>query len=320
MFEESVVNLSKGYIWLCIYQLIIVAIFFFLIRNHIINPQSNEITWEYDIFADNASRQYTANRYFFPLNICIVCQDSMDRLPFLNLDGFAPLGMFHEPHTMTFYIVPFLFLMHYFYSKRLLILFDFIFVIYMLVAASTTNIISVLAVLMIWSVLKRKWLIFLYAIMANAIVMTFMTIDNPIIDLIRFKLDSGSMEYSEGTLSFAFTPQTLFGNNFYDKSYLEGGRMYDVGYIVFSLNIVFLIIFIFRTAWLCFSSNKLFKYVGLFATYFILHSAKTNLRTYSLEMLMFVMFLVTICYKESKKKQYSFGKNEIKRPLQTNIS
>ena len=304
--QDTVKIISEGYVWLCFYQLFIVALMVLMIKAHIINPLSNEITWDYDIFADNASRFYSPDRYFFPLHLSVVCQETMERLPFLNMEGVLPLGMFHEPHTMTYYIVPFLFLMHCFYSRKKLLLLDALFAVYMLIAASTTNILCVLSVLLLWSVLKEKKMIIIYGIIAFTAVGTLQINDNPIIDLIKFKLESGSMEYSASTLDFAFKPNTLFGTNFYDMSYLDSGlKNYDIGYIVFIFNIVFLLLFIYRTVRLCLSSNNLYRCVGLFSTYFILHSAKLALRTYSLEMLMFVIFMVTICSNERKQKQYA---------------
>lgn len=314
-FEETVVLQTKGYTWLSIYQLVIVALFFLLIRSHVINPLINEITWNYDMLADNASRQYSSCRYFFPYHICVISQDAMDRLPFLNLEGIVPQGVFHESQAMTYYIVPFLFLMHYLFNKKaLLIVFDILFVIYIVVAASTTCFLSVLAVLLLWSVLKEREIVLLYIVLASSIVTFIQTTDNPIVELIRFKLDSGSMEYSASTLDFAFTPKSLLGTDFYDLSYLEKGlNNYDVGIIVFVLNIVFILILGYRTMKLCFSSNKLAVCVGLFSTYFMLHSTKLALRTYSSEMLIFIMFVVTICYNELIKNN---AKIQYKRPLE----
>lgn len=314
--EDTVSISTKGYVWLCFYQLFIVALFFVLVRSHAINLQINEITWDYDILADNASRVYTPTRYFLPYYLSVLSLDDMDRLPFLNLEGLSPLGMFHEPHTMTYYVVPFLFLMHFLFRdrKKLLVLLDVLFVIYILVAASTTNILCTLAVILLWSLLKEKKLIIVYVLMASTVVGLFQTIDSPIVELVRFKLESGSMEYSASTLDFAFTPKTFFGTDFYDLSYLEKGlNNYDVGFIVFILNILFIIVLGYRTLRLCFSKDKLSMYVGLFSIYFMLHSAKLALRTYSLEMLMFVMFVVTICYKEQIKKN---ARIRYKRPLE----
>lgn len=316
--DEALTRTTKGYVWLCFYQLFIVAILFFVIRAHVINLRINEVTWNYDIFADNASRVYTPTRYFLPYHISILSLDDMDRLPFLNLEGLSPLGMFHEPHTMTYYIVPFLFLMHYMFKKNWLFLLDLLFVIYILVAASTTNLLCTLAVLLLWSVLKEKKLIVVYLLLASTVIGLLQTIDSPIVELVRFKLESGSMEYSASTLDFAFTPKTLFGTDFYDLSYLEKGlNNYDVGYFVFILNIVFILILGYKTFRLCMSKDKLAMCVGLFSAYFMLHSAKLALRTYSLEMLIFIMFVVTICYNEKIKKH---GRIPNKRPLEKSLS
>lgn len=319
-FEEAISMQTMGYKWLSLYQLFIVAIFFLLIRGHVINPLINEITWNYDMLADNATRQYSSCRYFFPYHICVISQDAMDRLPFLNLEGIVPQGIFHESQAMTYYIVPFLFLMHYLYNGRrfLLIVLDVLFIIYIVVAASTTCFLSVLAALMFWSVLKEKKIIIIYILLASSIITFIQTTDNPIVELIRFKLDSGSMEYSASTLDFAFKPKSLMGTDFYDLSYLEKGlNNYDVGFIVFFLNIIFIFLLGYKTIRLCFSKDKLAICVGLFSTYFMLHSTKLALRTYSSEMLIFIMFVVTICYNERIKKHASI---QNKRPLEKSLA
>lgn len=294
--EDALKLLMRGYIWLCIYQLFIVAGMVLLSESHIISPHINNISYSYDIFQENVSRGTT---YFFPYNISVLLYAPYDRLPFLQTYGIFT-GMFHEPHTMTYYVVPFLFLMQVFYSKKKLITLDALFFIYMLVAASVTNILCVFATLIFWlSLINKKLAVFSLLLVYGGFMMVWHT-DNPVVEYVQFKLDgSSSMTYSETTLDFAFQPKTLFGTNFYDKDYIKNvSASYDVGYIVFFLNILFLAILIFKTLILCFSSKKVFMYAGLFSIYFIMHSTKLALRTYSLEMLMMVIFLVNICYKE----------------------
>lgn len=296
---DSIKLLIRGYIWLCIYQLFIVITMMFLSEAHVINPWTNDISNSFDIFDDNVSR---GAKYYFPFNICVVTFSPLERLPFWHSYGVFT-GIFHEPHTMTYYIVPFLFLMQALYGFKRLITLDVLFAIYMLVAASTTNIFCVLAVFCFWKCSRNKKFAIVFILFAYWAFLLIQMTDNPIIELVKLKLESGSMTYSASTFDFAFTPQSFWGTNFYDLSYLDtNSSKYDVGIIVFVLNLLFLAVLIFRTMMLCFSSNKLYMCVGLFAFYFILHSSKLALRTYSLEMLMFVIFLVNCSYTEAKRQ------------------
>ena len=150
---------------------------------------------------------------------------------------------------------------------------------------------------------KYKWLAWMILLVVFYGGTLLFSLESPIIELIKYKIDSGSAEYSTNTLMFAFTPRTIIGTNFFDLSYLNINDGYDVGFIIFILNIVFLIIFIYRIVYLNFSKNNSMKMISLFALYFLLHSTKLALRNYSLSFLPFVMFIVTKCYYEIKTRK-----------------
>ena len=305
-FEKTIRLLTRGYAWLCFYQIFIVAILLLCTEGfHLFNPLINEISYDYDLFLNNVSRVHSGVKYYFPYHLSLFVWADTERLPFFHSYGIIA-GVFHEPHTMTYYILPFFFLVKAFKRKKLINFFiDSLFVIYMLVAASTTNILCFLSALILWiSIRYRKLVIIIIPIVIQGFLL-LQFIENPILDLILFKLDSGSAEYSSSTLSFAFTPQTLWGHNFLDLSYLETiGLVQDVGWLIFIMNIVFLLVYGYKTLKLCFSTNRLLKFVGFFSLYFMLHSSKLALRTYSLEILIFMIFIVTICYKNRALIKY----------------
>lgn len=301
----SVRYISKGYATICYYQLGIVALMFTLtVILHLFNPLVNNISFKYDIFISNASREHSGVTYYFPYNICLFAVEPLTRMPFFQEYGMIT-GVFHEPHTMTYFVIPFVFL-SFFYLKKRAVSWCIVAlsILYVLVASSTTNFLCyVLTGVCALCLRYRKVTVFIVPIVIVG-VLYFMTMENPIVDLIRFKFSSGSAEYSQSTLTYAFDPKTIFGSNFLDLSYLELSMSeQDVGLVIFILNIVFIIALGYRTICLCISKRILYRCVGLFSLYFILHSSKLALRTYSLELLMFVIFLVTICYNSLQRNK-----------------
>ena len=309
--EENVRYISKGYALLCYYQLGIVVVLFLLTTVfHLFNPFVNDISTKYDMFINNASRIYTGVTYYFPYNISLFAVSKMERIPFFQEYGIIT-GVFHEPHTMTYYVIPFVFFsFFYFKNKKISWVIVAMSILYVLVASSTTNILCYIATALFALCLDYRKLSVVIIPLALLGLSYLWFSENPLVLLIKAKLDSGSAEYSTSTLTFAFDPKTLWGSNFLDLSYLnETHPIQDVGFIIFLLNIAFLLTLSYQTVCLCVSKNNMYRFVGLFAVYFILHSTKLALRTYSLEMLMFVIFIVSICYQDLKfhKKK----KNEV---------
>lgn len=311
--QNNIRYISNGYVVLCYYQLGIVAVLFLLTNlMHLFNPLINNISNKYDIFGDNANRKYSGLTYYFPY-ICLFVVSKIERIPFFQEYGLIA-GVFHEPHTMTYYIIPFVFFSFFYFKNRVkswgVVLLS---ILYVLVAGSTTNILCYVATTIFALCLNYRKLIFIILPLSFIGLSYFWLTDNPIVELIKFKLTSGSAEYSSSTLSYAFEPKTFFGSNFLDLSYLKVANPHqDVGFVIFTLNLLFLLILIYRSFRLCLSKETLYKFVGLFAVYFILHSSKLALRTYSLEILMYVIFLVSICYNDMKLKK-AINKNENKR-------
>lgn len=307
--EDDVRYISQGYSLLCCYQLGIVLFLFFLTTLlHLFNPLINDISTKYDIFIDNASRIHSGVIYYFPY-ISLFIVPRMERIPYFQEYGIIS-GVFHEPHTMTYYVIPFVFLsFFYFKNKKISWGIVLVSILYVLVAASTTNILCYIATALLAICLDyRKLSVIIIPFAFLALSYLWFT-DNPIVELIKFKMGSGSAEYSSSTLTFAFDPKTFLGSNFLDMSYLkELNTKQDVGFIIFILNIVFILTLSYRALCLCLSKKNMYRFVGLFAVYFILHSSKLALRTYSLEMLMFVIFIVSICYQDLR---FHKKKNEV---------
>lgn len=293
-FSEALNSVTAGYRLLSFYSLGLVLFMLILIELVHVNPLQNEISGTLDILEDNSLR----SKYYFPYHLSLIMYgQDLFRLPFFHEFG-TILGLFHEPHTMTYYIVPFFFLMFLTVKKKKWIfMLIAAFVIYMLVAASTTNIVCFLMCLGVLLCLKSRVGTVVIAVAAILIIPYIM--DNPVFELVFAKMESGSMTYSSDVLTYALTPKTLLGSNFYDRSYLyEAHPKTDVGYVIFFLNVAFVSLLTLRTVRLCIK-GKDYLYIGLFALYFTMHSAKVALNTYSLEILMMVIFVVSISLKES---------------------
>ena len=297
-FEENLSTLSQGYNYLCYYSLLVVIVMLVLTEFLNFNPLVNDVTGTWDILEDNSKR----SDYYFPLHMSLLMTgEDMIRLPFFHTYG-TITGIFHEPHTMTYYIVPFFFLMFgIIKNRRLLLVMTITMVVYMLVAASATNIMFFLLTLVIWLCLQNKVATPFFIALLLLFLSYIQLVDNPIVGLVLNRLESSSMSYSTDVISYAVSPKTLLGNNFYDLSYLEKSTpTTDIGFIIFLLNILFVSILFIRILKLCFAGGA-FRYVGLFGLYFMLHSAKVALNAYSLEILMFVIFVVTYSLKTYKK-------------------
>jgi hypothetical protein len=293
--------INRGYIWLCVYALFSTFSLVILIEIFNFNPLFNDVSNVYDIFHGNITRDISL-RYYFPYNLSIlITSDFEERISFLHKFGMV-CGIFHEPHTMTFVVVPFFFLMFFTHKEKIIrIIISITFIFYLLIAASTTSFLSVFICLVSYFCFKYKKIILFILLIAIYISLELFSTENQIIELIRYKMQSGSADYSLSTIEFAFTPRTLFGTCFFDLSYLQyRSENYDVGYIIFVLNIIFLMIFIYKIFYLNLSDNKYIRMIGLFSLYFFLHSTKLALRNYSLSYLLFVMFIITKCYHESK--------------------
>lgn len=299
-YENAIKTLIKPYFALTLITLIGSSLLFFLTKTGM-SPMVNDVSHRYDLFADNVDKFFTT--YYYPHYLSIISVGSGDlRIPFFQESGFIT-GLYHEPHCMVFMTFPALPLMLYYSkgNKMKTVMVVTLYIIQLCLAGSTTNIASLLCcfvvyLLYVFKTDLAKTFGLLVALGFSAIII-LTKVDLSIFDFIFNKLESGSMTYSMSTIDFAVKPRTLFGTSFFNLSYLHSAadaQRMDVGFIPFVLNIVFLGI-----NFLClirlFGSNSKFKLVVLlFSTYFFAHSAKVAMVAYSLTMLMYIVFLLTI--------------------------
>lgn len=294
----------RGYIWLVFICLFSCFLLFALMKAGV-NLHTNDASLQYDLFYAGYER---GKVFYMPYYLGILLTGTLERLAGFQTAGII-CGIYFEPHIVAFMTFPALFLLLYYYSN-LKIVWAGAFLLIVLLTVSTTNIISLFGCLVVYymyTISNLSWKSFLSLVVFSVVLFLAATnIDWDSFQFVADKLDnSGSMQYSQSTIEFAFTPKTLIGTNFYDLNWIRTGETYaDVGYINFVLNIMYLILCTYYLLKIFLVKTPLFMAFLLFGCYFMFHSAKLAMSAYSLTMLTFVMFCVshlTKCkYKQNK--------------------
>lgn len=314
-YIKSVWLVLRGYIWLCCICLFSVFSVFILMKCGI-DIHNNDIGNRMDLFADNVNT--LGHTYYFPywLSVVLVSSSISLKLPFFIEQG-TVCGIYFEPHVITFMLFPALFIL-WAYARTLLkkILWLVLWVLLMLMECSTTNIlvfVTCVCVALLFDRVGRYWLVPLFALII--LFVFYIGLDNTSFFFIADKLEDagGSKGYSMNTLEFAFDPQTLMGSNFLNNQYLNeistgGGR--DVGYIPCILNILFLIVFVYKIVSSMFM-NSFNRLLGIAVLYFFLHSMKVAMVTYSLSFLVLMIFLITVTTYNKGERNYGIIKESL---------
>lgn len=283
----------RGYIWLVFICLFSCIILFALMKIGM-NLQTNNVTMKYDLFYAGSE---DGKVFFMPYYLGVLLTGTLERLAGFQTAGII-CGIYFEPHILAFMTFPALFLLLYYYSN-LKIVWSGVFFFIVLLTVSTTNILSLLGCLVVYylyTISEFNWKKFLTLVVFSAVLfLAAKNIDWDYFQYVENKLDdSGSLQYSQSTIEFAFTPKTLIGTNFYDISWVRTGATYaDVGYINFVFNIMYLILCAYYLLKIFLVKKPLFMAFLLFGCYFMFHSAKLAMTTYSLTMLTYVMFCVS---------------------------
>ncbi|WBX76163.1 hypothetical protein PG911_16245 [Tenacibaculum ovolyticum] len=295
-FDRSFWLILRGYIWFSLIGLFSVISMFFLVKVMDFNPLVNDVGSKMDLFAPNLKNPDT--NYYFPYNISIFLESKDIRIPFFQKEGIIT-GIFHEPHTATFLLSPALFILLYFLKSRFKkIFFIFLFTLFFLIQASTTNIIGLLLVICVFNFNKYKKNVILLVLLITGSIIGFFVINPEIYSFIVLRFSSGSASYSLTTLKFPFTPKTLIGSSFYDLSYINtywntADKTQNVGYIMFFLNLSFLIIFVINQVKSLIELKKR-RLLAIIPLYFLFHSTKIAMYSYSLSYLIFIIFIIYI--------------------------
>ena len=304
----------RGYIILCIICVISCVSLFVLIKIGI-DPHVNNVSNQFDLFQDNVSN--LGHTYYFPYYLSIILDPGniVFKIPFFTDKGII-CGIYYEPHILTFMLCPALFFM-WSHSNRSLnnLTLLFLWILIMLLACSTTNILAFLLCCFIYLCIdkQKRWVLVPIGVLTLLLIF-YIGLQNTEFFFILDKLDTtgdggGSQRYTLRTMEFAFSPQTLLGSNFLNTDYLKyEGR--DVGYIPFMLNILILFLLYINTLKLILHKNRYHQLMGVGVLYFLLHSMKVTMQTYSLSIFMLMIFILStlnsiISTKNEKKRHLS---------------
>lgn len=297
---DSLKYSMKGYLFLCVWSVIGIIIMSLLVFIGFDPTRSLNITESYDLFKANS--EDLEHTYYYPYHISVILCSKFNTLRIC--------GLFHEPHVSTFYIFPALFFLFAFLKNKtmkIVLLLMWIFV--MVIDLSTTNILAFLFVIGVYLFLEKSLRWWLVPFSLILLLVIYIGIENTELFFLYDKLagdDSSSREYTLGTLKFAFTPHSLLGSNFFNNDYLfsSGGNNRDVGFLSFFLNTLFLIVLFVRT--IHFVVMPQYRLIGLGILYFILHSTKTAMTTYSSPLLMLIIFIL-FCLSKIRCDNLRYG-------------
>lgn len=304
--EDGVRLMSRGYVGIALISVFGVIISFALIQ---------AIGFSYTPFdADYlAKHNERADVFHYWCYTSMVMQSIELRVPFFQEYGFLT-GLYHEPHILAQNVFPALILLLGFMGKKIMKFFVIVtMILIFLFSGSVTALISLTLCLLVYFFLNVRvniWGTLLgIAVVVAGVVFFIRLSDGTFIDFVISRMDnSGSMQYSQNALEFAFTPQTFLGKNIMSQSaYMDemggGLRTSDVGFVGFFLNIGFIITYTINVIRLLFMKDKEANAVGYASLYYLLHSAKVGLAIYIQVMpilLVFLQYMVLRMYGRRK--------------------
>ena len=159
---------------------------------------------------------------------------------------------------------------------------------------------ALLIVLLIFKNKKYSWVLLpIAAALLIVIIISFSSLDNDLVNWMMRKLENqdGSLEYSQITLAFAFTPKTFLGSAFYDMADIgREGSTRDVGFVMFLINLALVFTLAIQMVRLFRSKNENIVLIGFGLLYFFLHSLKQSMKIFTLTEFAFFIFILSICY------------------------
>ena len=304
-FIESFNNTIRGYFLLCYIALFCTFLMLLMVELFHFNPMSNDVTNTYDIFMAGLGTSRTANEtFYYPYYMSVVSVGNEDRIDLFHSTG-SIYGIFHEPHIMTFMVFPALIIFLYqaksLYQKGAILLVSLL---YMLCASSAMNILSILLLIVLYLGFRKPILSIVIFILALNGFLLLLSLENPLSEFILSKLISGSADYGIDALIYTFTPKSFWGNmSMLDTSQFLSRSVdtMDVGFLIFFLNICFLVVFVYKLFKISMSQDYTIKFVALSILYYFLHSFKLTMKNYEYTYLMLMIFMLDIAYKYSLK-------------------
>ena len=273
------------------------------------SPFSNPVNDKAELFISNIETGYGASNYYFPLNLSVFYESSDIRIPFFQKGGFIT-GLFHEPHVVGFLSTPaVLFFLGEKKSRSLSKIILCAFVLVCCISASTVNIISLIATILVYLMVKyKKKIIYSFLLIVIIGFAVYRVSSLAVFDFIFSKFASESFLDTVTRLTFAFTPKTFLGSNFITYDMFNSYGNEDVGYVVCFFNFVFLMSCYYRIYFILFKSRYMF--IGLGVSYFFLHSIKIGMPTLSLSYLVLIFFILEKSYQSARHENVNLMRKE----------
>lgn len=294
----------KPYVILSNVIVILSVLVFFLALVNIINVESHPIFAGLNQWTDN-NNETLGSKYYFPFNMAVII-DSV-RVPFLNQFGIF-CGLSHEPHIATLLITPSFFLLKYFYRSYKYYLLAGIYVFFMLIATSTTNILIFLPLFFLYKILetlyseqiiKKSKKNIIYLTFFILLLIVSVPVLNDLLNLFESKIygqAGGSLGYSINMLTYIIEPKTILGYGVWRIPYPNKG-FDDIGFL--GMVGMFAILFVF----LKLVKDNLFSKknyaIGIAGLYFVLHSLKIPQHTIIYPFTYYILFLLIMFRKNT---------------------
>lgn len=294
-FRNRVKYLSRGYIWLAMFSVIGVISSFIFYRLNLVGD--TPITA--DFLTSNEDTGISYSRVFLSVHFSYGYFSNLNiRVPFFQDDGVFS-GLFHEGQLLAYNVFPCLILLlGLFTSKMQRLIIIFTSILMMFFSGSATNVLVLLFCLSVFFFIvgKKNFIMMIVGIFIVIFaIVVYISLDDTFMLFILDRLDGSNVsnQTSQSLLKFAFSPKSFWGGKILSTAFIVNGLKQgeDVGYIAFSLNIIFLFFFLLNTLKLILKSDSFAVATGFASLYCILHSAKFGITMYLQYLIVFLIFL-----------------------------
>ena len=301
-------SITNSFEFFAVYNVIVVILCAVLIFVGIVSPFDNPIPVN-GLTYNNVMDGYP---YFFPAHLSL-STETMRGLISFNIPVLT--GLAHEPHVLLYLIGPAFFLVF----RRIMdrpfwvVVWYILFFLVLIISTSTTAIVSfgvVLVVEQLYNIFihKPKLSNYLVLFLLIGIALWIVYVGRDFFEIMTSQIDSkvntgndeGSRGFSYSMLKYMVSPRSLFGlgNMPGETGYALDNK--DIGFISCILDLFFVALFAIKAIKDVFNKNRIIHYYGMAFLYFILHTTKMGVQTFSFQYLSFfvVMLIIVDCEKE----------------------
>jgi len=290
--------------------IVLTSVFVFILASlKIVDPSAYAMPPNFSINVDSDAATL-GTQYYFPLHLTIIISDNRG-LPFFSNYGVF-CGLSHEPHIATYIVTPAVFFLQALnWSKRTKLILTIFFIIFLLTATSTTNLIALMVVffaLILINIKNGNYVIFnIFCLVVIVGIFSFFSLSDLGFAAAKAKLDTSSgtsLDYSRNFLSHVVSPREFWGDGAFNVPF-PYARVKDIG-IVSSVLIIGLYILLLASAIrLIVSSTRTLKFIGAGCLYFLLHSLKIVQLALIYPYTLMIMFFMLVGFQAMKLKIYN---------------